>query len=61
MRTILKAILFILLAISLFTGLAAMKDNYNQRHSQFIQTTDGPLMREAERQALGGVSKSDNR
>ena len=52
MKTALKATLFCLLAISLFTGLAAMKDNYNQRQSKFIEHTDGPLMREAERQAL---------
>jgi hypothetical protein len=52
MKTALKVILFILLAISLFTGLAAMEDNYNQRQSQFVEHTDGPAMRAAEKEAL---------
>lgn len=52
MKTILKVILFCLLVATLLTGLAAMKDYYNQRQSEFIEHQDGTLMREAERQAL---------
>ena len=52
MKTALKAILFIIFAVFLFTGLAAMKDHYNQRQSQFVEHTDGPKMQAAEKEAL---------